>query len=65
MILTKGEKYDVTILRFVGWTDGDGTSTEGYHPHHYFDSDDRYLGADQFGIEPIFEIEYCAGSCRK
>jgi hypothetical protein len=41
----------------VGWTPGD---TAGYNVGDYFaqDSSDfgAYLGADEFGIEPIFEI---------
>jgi hypothetical protein len=41
----------------VGWTPGD---TTGYNVADYFSQDSRsfgqYLGADEFGIEPIFEV---------
>lgn len=39
--------------RLSGWTIGDGTGHQGYNVHDYFDGE-RYLGADQHGIEPIF-----------
>jgi hypothetical protein len=39
-----------------GWTSGD---TTGYNVTDYFSQDSRYfgeyLGADEFGIEPIFK----------
>lgn len=40
---------------FLGWTYGDGTSTEGYTVSAYYDVNGRYMGPDQHGIEPIFE----------
>jgi hypothetical protein len=40
--------------RCVGWTKGDGSSTEGYNAADYF-RDGVYLGPDEHGIEPIFE----------
>jgi len=40
-----------------GWTPGD---TAGYNVADYFSQDSQffgqYLGADEFGIEPIFEV---------
>lgn len=57
MTLNKGQKYDATTLRLVGWTEGDGSGSEGYQAEYYFDADGRYIGADEYGIEPIFEDE--------
>lgn len=39
----------------LGWDTGeiDG-NVEGYHVYTYFDSKGRYLGPDQYGVEPIF-----------
>ena len=51
--LVKGEKYDVNNLELIGWTEGDGTDTAGYHIGDYFDADNKYRGADLHGIEPI------------
>ena len=56
MICTKGEQYDTETLRFVSWTAGDGSSTEGYSAWAYFDGNGAYLGADESGIEPTFEV---------
>jgi len=55
MTLTKGDVYDVTTLRCIGWTEGDGTGHEGYHWQDYFGGDGRYLGADVHSIAPICE----------
>lgn len=55
MKLTKGTKYDTENLNCIGWTDGDGSGSEGYNVADYFDAAARYLGADEHGIEPIFE----------
>lgn len=54
-ILIRGRKYDWNTLRLIGWTEGDGSGSEGYELCHYFESDGAYKGADQHGIEPIFE----------
>ena len=54
MKLTKGEKYDTDALAFTGWTEGDGSGSDGYHVCDYF-HDGVYLGPDQHGIEPEFE----------
>ena len=51
--LVAGVKYETELLYLDGWTDGDGSGTEGYDWHQYFDSDGTYLGADQHGIEPV------------
>lgn len=51
--LTKGEKYDVSAMRLIGWTEGDGSGSEGYELVHYFGDDGEYKGADECGIEPI------------
>jgi len=55
MKLTTANEYDTSLLKFVGWTDGDGTGHEGYSAHDYFGPDGAYLGADEHGIEPIAE----------
>ena len=55
MTLSKGQTYDATTLRLIGWTAGNGTGSDGYQPEYYFDEDGKYLGADSDGIEPIFE----------
>lgn len=55
MTLKKGNHYDVGVLSFRGWTDGDGTPTDGYYFGYYFDAGGEYLGPDSHGIEPIFE----------
>jgi hypothetical protein len=54
MLLTKSETYDIDALEFSGWTEGDGSSTDGYSAWAYFDADRRYLGPDEYGIEPEF-----------
>jgi hypothetical protein len=56
MILEKGKKYNVKemLSRYLTWTDGDGSGSEGYSVDCYFDLDGTYLGADQYGIEPVF-----------
>ena len=56
MKLSKGQTYNNRHdLIFVGWTAGDGSGTEGYYVDYYFDSEGRYLGGDEHGIEPEFE----------
>jgi hypothetical protein len=52
--LTPGQKYDVADLNFCGWSDGDGTSRDGYNVSDYFIQDGFYLGPDVHGIEPLF-----------
>jgi hypothetical protein len=54
--LITGQAYDIGKLRLLGWTAGDGTGPEGYRLMDFFDSDGRYLGRDQNGIEPIVMI---------
>lgn len=63
--LVKGRQYDVSNLRLLGWTDGlcsysdldrdYGGHNDGYNFRDYFDADGRYLGPDEFGIQPICE----------
>lgn len=52
--LETGRKYDVAALTFAGWTDGDGTSRDGYNVWDYFVADGVYQGPDEHGIEPTF-----------
>lgn len=54
--LSKGETYDARSLEFVDWTEGDGSSTEGYCCWDYLDQEGLYLGPDEHGIEPLFCI---------
>lgn len=56
MTLTKGILYAQRDLKLIGWTEGDGTGSEGYNVGDYFHND-AYLGADPHGIEPIFDDE--------
>lgn len=53
--LTIGKKYDVDNLSLIGWTDGDGSGSDGYRIEDYFDVNGEYLGPDCHGIEPIVE----------
>lgn len=55
--LVVGRQYDVSALRLLGWTEGDGTGAEGYCLGDYFDAYGHYLGPDAHGIEPRVEIE--------
>lgn len=63
MKLQQGKAYDVTALKFTGWTgsesiyDDQGNRNPGmdaYNVVDYFDDDGRYLGPDMYGVEPIF-----------
>lgn len=56
MRLEKNEKYDTTYLTFSGWHNPADEDTTGYNAGDYFDSDGRYLGPDEYGIEPEFNI---------
>jgi len=56
MRLNKGTKYDQTTLRHYGWMPANA-EIEGYNCWDYFDDDGRYLGPDQHGVEPEFEID--------
>jgi hypothetical protein len=55
--LTKGRKYDIHSLRFIGWTPGDGTGSQGYNAFDYFSPNGTYLGADEHKIQPIFGVQ--------
>lgn len=50
-----GGTYDVSRLRLIGWTVGDGTGHEGYHLADYFRSAGQYSGPDAHSIEPLVE----------
>ena len=65
MTLKTERKYDADSLKFIGWTKGDGTSTDGYHAYDYFAFDGTYLGADKHGIEPIAEFQYTEDDIRE
>ena len=54
MKLITGAKYDTTTLTLTGWTDGDGSGSDGYHVGDYFRDGRYYLGPDVHGIEPEF-----------
>lgn len=51
--LEQGKQYDLSTLQLIGWTEGDGSGSEGYTLADYFDADGTYRGADVCGIEPI------------
>lgn len=51
--MIKGQVYDVTKIRLVGWTTD---NADGYDLFAYFDGQGRYLGPDCDGVEPIVEI---------
>lgn len=55
MKLTKGQKYDESVMTWIGWSDGDGSGHDGYNVGDYFEADGTYRGADENGIEPLFE----------
>lgn len=54
MTLEQGKTYDLNTLECTGWTEGDGSGSDGYNVADYFDAQGRYLGADELGIEPTF-----------
>ena len=64
-ILNKGQRYSLADLRFLDWQDETGAAIgpalgpeyPGYSPWSFFDDEDFYLGADEKGIEPIFEYD--------
>ena len=53
LVLVEGATYPVDRLVLQGWTEGDGSGADGYRLADFFDSDGRYLGRDQHGIEPV------------
>lgn len=57
MFCTKDKQYNVSELKAVGWTIGDGTGKRGVSHLEYFDDAGVYLGPDEHGIEPIFYDE--------
>jgi len=55
--LEKGETYDLDDLQFARWSDGEAHDQD----HDRLDwtgwfRDGRYLGPDDGGIEPLFDI---------
>ena len=46
-------RYDSDRVVLTGWTTPDGHAPDGYSVCDYF-ADGKYLGPDQYGIEPIF-----------
>jgi hypothetical protein len=49
-------QFEVGDFRVIGWTEGDGSGHDGYNAYDYFNRETgAYLGADVYGIEPIFE----------
>lgn len=50
--LIKGTKYDTDTLTLTGWTG----PHDGLSCWDYFDGDGEYLGADDDGVEPLFEV---------
>lgn len=55
MNLIKGQKYEASLLRVIGWTDGNGSGSDGYSLADYFATSGEYLGADANGIEPVVD----------
>ncbi len=56
MKLTKDTKYDLATLHCTGWTESDGTGHDGYNFTDYFRDGGVYLGPDEHGIEPLFDL---------
>ena len=54
--LQEGEQYDVSKIALAGWSEGDGSGSEGYFLADYFEADGTYKGADWTGIEPLVEV---------
>ena len=50
--LTTGRIYDTATLKFAGWTH---EGVDGYNEADYFEADGTYLGADVFGVEPLYD----------
>jgi hypothetical protein len=62
MKLTKQEiEENINDLALIGWQKNgvrigeDDLETEGYNVEYYF-RDGSYLGPDQDGVEPVFEV---------
>lgn len=53
--LVLGKRYDIKLVVLMGWTEGDGSGSDGYNLSDYFDRHGVYLGPDDYGIEPIVE----------
>lgn len=66
MKLKIGQKYKVDDLELRGWThegilmgsEEEAEETQGYSYFTYFDPQGKYLGPDEYGIEPAMEEEH-------
>jgi hypothetical protein len=56
MLLTKGQKYNQDNLELSGWNNPNDDDLTGYSCWEYFDNESCYLGPDQDGVEPEFEL---------
>jgi len=58
MKLTTGQVYNIDTIEFRGWVDSTGESVDpqGYSCWAYFSDTGKYLGPDDHGIEPVFDI---------
>lgn len=46
------------LLEFTGWGGSvDGAEDDTYHISSYFGADGKYLGPDQHGVYPTFEVQ--------
>jgi hypothetical protein len=54
--MTVGAPYDTDELDLLGWTEGDGSGSDGYNIYDYF-RNGLYIGPDEHGIEPIVEAK--------
>ena len=58
--LIRGKVYSVAeraLLNFADWTEGNGSSVDGYNCWDYFLPDGTYLGPDCHGIEPTWTAD--------
>jgi hypothetical protein len=55
MKLKPGNIYNWQAMTFLGWKTERLGSAYGYHLEDYFNSEGRYKGPDEYGIEPILE----------
>ena len=60
--LNQDQRYNLEDLRFWGWQNSmgeevDGENTMNYSPWSYFNKQDEYVGHDEYGYEPVFELD--------
>jgi hypothetical protein len=53
--LIAGQKYDIASLDFTGWSNGEA-SYGGVRWTEWFTADGEYRGADDEGVEPLFDV---------